>query len=106
MPIILWLLDLIKSPEIFLRQQSWSGNFSYSTCTECCYSLSYFFFIIDQEAKDRKKRQEMGWDDEYLVSFHNIQTEQTNRKIQMTIIIESNVELFGPEFLLALLSDT
>ena len=48
----------------------------------------------------------MGWDDEYLVSFHNIQTEQTNRKIQMTIIIESNVELFGPEFLLALLSDT
>ena len=48
----------------------------------------------------------MGWDDEYLVSFHNIQTEQTNRKIKMTIIIESNVELFAPEFLLALLSDT
>lgn len=48
----------------------------------------------------------MGWDDEYLVSFHNIQTEQTNRKIKMTFIIKSNVELFAPEFLLAFLSDT
>lgn len=52
---------------------------------------AHFTFIIDQEAKDRKKRKEMGWDDEYLVSFHNIQAEQTNRKIKMTIIIESNV---------------
>jgi len=47
--------------------------------------MAHLIFIIDQEAKDRNKRKEMGWDDEYLVSFHNIQTEQTNRKIKITI---------------------
>lgn len=103
---------MIGSPEISLDSSFGLGISAtvlvLSVVTAYC-TVCYFFIIIiiiDQEAKDRNKRKEMGWDDEYLVSFNNIQTEQTNRKIKMTIIIKSNVKLFAPEFLLAFLSDT